>query len=225
MAERSSSRSAPGARETGLERRAASEEALLVAAAELVAEHGIEGATLEKIGQRAGLSRSLATYHFGSKDVLVEKLAQRAQDRISAAINEALSEAGLEAEDLTALERVRRTVSAQLGLFESPAPEDRAFVVLWAASFPGKSSIAGMKSADDRGLTGWRDLIQLGREDGSIRADVDPLATATWLMGLTRGLAAVLATHPVEVAHGEVRRNCDLLITAALDPSRRGSSE
>ena len=56
---------------------------MLRAAADLVATHGIEGTSLASIGERAGASRALATYHFGSKGALLATLARRAQDQIT----------------------------------------------------------------------------------------------------------------------------------------------
>lgn len=61
-------------RRTQAERREASEQRLLVAAAELIAEEGFAAASLQRIGERAGYSRGLASQHFGSKDGLVSAL-------------------------------------------------------------------------------------------------------------------------------------------------------
>ncbi|HXY28870.1 MAG TPA: helix-turn-helix domain-containing protein, partial [Acidimicrobiales bacterium] len=60
-------------RQSQAERRSRSEDALLDAAAELIAERGIQGASLANIGSRAGLSRGLPNHHFGSKDALVSR--------------------------------------------------------------------------------------------------------------------------------------------------------
>src|SRR5262245_31645311 len=73
-------------RRTQVERRHESEEALLDAAADLVAERGVERASLASIGTRAGASRGLPNHHFGSKDALVARLARRAQNRIDDAM-------------------------------------------------------------------------------------------------------------------------------------------
>ena len=52
---------------TQAERTAISDRAMLDAAIELVLEFGTEKTTLAMIGERAGYSRGLATYRFGSK--------------------------------------------------------------------------------------------------------------------------------------------------------------
>ena len=66
---------------TQKERRAASEAALLDAAEELFAEQGVAGTTLAEIGLRAGYSRGLGAFSFGTKARLVERVAQRARSR------------------------------------------------------------------------------------------------------------------------------------------------
>jgi len=73
-----------------------------------------------------------------------------------------------------------------------------------------------MRHADRRSFDGWSRLIGLGQMDGSIRSDVDPAAAAMWLVGLTRGVAAVLATNPALDANRRVRPTCDTLVTDAL---------
>jgi AcrR family transcriptional regulator len=62
---------------TQLERTEASSRALLDAAAELIAESGIDALTLAAIGERAGYSRGLVTMRFGTKDGLIEALIDR----------------------------------------------------------------------------------------------------------------------------------------------------
>ncbi len=205
-------------RRTQTERRKASEDALLDAAAALVAARGIERASLASIGERAGTSRGLPTHHFGSKDALVGKLARRAQDRVSAATLSALSRVGRTQEDLSALDLLRITVDTYVGLFEHPAAEERALIVMWGATFPTEASIEGMMDADQRSYDGWTELIASGQHDGSIRADVDPPAAAVVLLGMTRGVAALLLNEANVAGMATVRATCDAWIMAALAP-------
>src|SRR5690349_12395535 len=66
-------------RRTQKQRREEAEAALLGAAVELVDEQGVSALTLARVGERAGYSRGLVTHYFGSKQALVERLAQTAQ--------------------------------------------------------------------------------------------------------------------------------------------------
>ncbi len=203
---------------TQAERTATSESALLRAAAELIAERGIESTTLARIGERAGISRSLASYHFGSKDALIDRLARRAQDRIAEATAAAFEKQDRSVTDASALEQVRTMVGAYLRLFAVPTAEDRALVVLWGAGFPTMAAVEGMVEADRRSYDGWSSIIRSGQVDGSIREDLDPEAAAVFLLGLTRGIAALLATDSDRTDMDNVQDTTDALISAALAP-------
>jgi AcrR family transcriptional regulator len=181
-------------RRTQVERRQDSERALLDAAVAAIAERGITGASLSVIGERAGTSRGLPTHHFGSKDVLVARVAARAQDRVRAATESAIEEAHQDIDAFSALELIRATVDTYIGLFEQPTANERALIVMWGATFPSDSSIEGMLDADRASYEGWSDLIERGHRDGSIRFDADPAACAVLLHGLLRGVAASLLT-------------------------------
>jgi AcrR family transcriptional regulator len=215
----------PPQRRTQTERRLASEEALLDAAAALIADRGIEKASLASIGERAGTSRGLPTHHFRTKDALVGKLASRTQDGVVAATRAALAQVGRTREGLSALDYLRTVVDTYLGLFEHPAAEVLALIVMWGATFPTDASIEGMADADQRSYDGWAELIERGQEDGSIRPDVDPTAASVVLLGMTRGVAAVLLNQHNVADAAKVRTTCAAWITAALEtpePKKRG---
>ena len=210
---------------TQAERRSRSEQALLDAAGALIAERGVEHASLAKIGEMAGVSRGLASHHFGSKDVLVARLAQQSQDRVLAETLLALERAHQSAENLSALDLIRTTLSTYLELFEQPTEADRALIVMWGATFPSQASIEGMLEAEQRSYDGWVELIRHGRRDGSIRDDLDPTATAVVLFGLMRGVAALLLTDSEIRDMSNVRATCDAWIVAALAPLRPAMPE
>lgn len=61
---------------TQAERTAISDKAMLEAAIELILERGTDKTTLQAIGERAGYSRGLATYRFGSKAGLFDEICK-----------------------------------------------------------------------------------------------------------------------------------------------------
>lgn len=204
------------ARRTQAERRNRSEEALLDAAAELIAERGVEGTSLASIGGRAGVSRGLPTHHFGSKDTLVARLARRAQGRIAAAMVADLERQARKLEEVSGLELVHLTVDSYLEIFEHPTPDERALLVMWGSTFPSRSSVEGMVEAERRSYEGLAEVIAAGQEDGSIRTDVEPAAAAVLLLGMIRGIAALILTDSAVTDMRSVRRTCDEWVTAAL---------
>jgi AcrR family transcriptional regulator len=213
------------ARRTQVERRRDSERALLAAATEVIAERGVEGASLAVIGERAGTSRGLPTHHFGSKDALVARVADRAQDRLSEVMLAAIERSRRHAEEMPGLDLVRSSVDTYLELFEHPTAEDRVLIVMWGATFPSQSSIEGMLDADRRAYAGWADLIVRGQDDGSIRSDADPTASAVLLHGMLRGVAALLLTESSYTDMTSVRGTVDAWISGALAPGAGGAGD
>ncbi len=206
-------------RRSQAERRSESEDALLNAAALLIAERGVERASLASIGESAGASRGLPTHHFGSKEGLVARLAERVQDHVAAIVRDELEQRTHRTpEEVSALDLLRTTLDTYLELFEDPTADERALIVMWGATFPSHASIDGMLEADRRSYDGWADLIRHGQHDGSIRKDVDATASAVALFGLMRGVAALLLTESDITDMRDVRATCDAWIVAALAP-------
>jgi len=186
------------------------------AAAELVAERGVEGATLADIGGRAGVSRGLATHHFGSKNALVARLARRAQQGIASAMLAKLDRQSRHVEDLSGLDIVHLTVDSYLELFEDPTPDQRALLVVWGSTFPSHSSLEGMVEAERRSYVGLSEVIADGQSDGSIRPDIEPSAAAVLVLGMIRGTAALLLTDSGLTDMTSVRKTCSAWIDSAL---------
>jgi hypothetical protein len=87
---------------------------------------------------------------------------------------------------------------------------------MWGATFPAQASIEGMSEADERSYDGWAELIRHGQRDGSIRQDLDPNSAAVVLLGLMRGVAALLLAQSDLMDMREVEATCDAWIVAAL---------
>jgi AcrR family transcriptional regulator len=204
------------ARRTQVERREESERVLLTAASEVIAERGINGASLTVIGERAGMSRGLPTHHFGSKDALVARVASAAQDRMAEVLLAAIERSGRGTAEMSGLNLVRASIDAYLEQFEHPTADDRVLLVTWGSTFPSESSIEGMLDADRRAYEGWAQLIVRGQQDGSIRIDVDPAASAVILHGMLRGVASLLLTESEYTDMTSVRATADTWIAGAL---------
>ena len=205
-------------RQSQAERRSRSEDALLEAAAELVAERGVQGASLASIGGRAGVSRGLPAHHFGSKDALVAQLAERAQTHVGLVITDAQRRHAGVSGDLSVLDEILVGVDAYFELFDEPGPDERALLVMWGSTFPSNASVDGMADAERRSYEGLSERIAAGQADGSVRADVDVTASAVLLHGLMRGVAALYLTDRRPADMQTVRQTCREWIAAALAP-------
>lgn len=200
---------------------------MLDAAAELIARVGLSRASLASIGELAGGSRGLPNHHFGSKENLIARLAARVQDRLTSSVQRAYDQRCQSASEVdNALDFLRLLVDAYLLRFEHPTSEERALIVMWGETFPLEASVAGMAEAERRGYTGLEPLIECGKKDGSIRADVNTGNSAIMLFGLMRGMAALMLTDAAQIDMAALRVECGAWITNALSakpsPARQG---
>lgn len=210
--------SSPGGR-TQAQRRAAAEAALLRAAAEVIAEQGVERASLRAISARAGISRAMPGYHFGSKDALITRIVERGHGETMTAATAAPSLAGNDLGALPGLEALRLIIETYLQHVSSgEAVAERAVIVMWGASFPAQSPVPAMAESDRETRQYLADFIRAGQADGSVRADLDASAAAVLVMGMARGTAALLLTHPGPADIGHVRQLAGEAITASLRP-------
>jgi AcrR family transcriptional regulator len=154
------------------DRTALSDRLLTEAAIELLVKFGIQGTTLQAVGERAGYSRGLATHRFGSKAGLFGKVLQVASvdwlERVQTAVGQRVG-----ADALCAA-----TDAAEKFIRERPE-EVRAMYLLWFLSIDPsadyKSNIANVHHAQRRDVAQW---IRAGQSAGTIDRAVDPVRVA-----------------------------------------------
>jgi AcrR family transcriptional regulator len=170
-------------RRTQAERRARSEQSLLEAAEQLIAEKGTSRTTLAEIGERAGYSRGLVNQRFGSKGDLVSQLTQRIQKRFRDGI---LVPA---LEDRTGLDALLTAVDAYLAGMDLSAGAGRAFYVLMAESLGPVPEIRETFATANREFRAFVERrIKDGIEAGDIRSDIDLAAQSGMIVGALRGI-------------------------------------
>lgn len=134
---------------------------LRLAARELFARHGFDGASVRAITQRAGVNLGAITYHFGSKRGLFEAVAA---DMAGAARERILGAAETPGPPLDRIEAMVRAFFQHL--YENPdLPQLMVHVMLSTSPVPE----AGRQTMGANVRTMAR-LIQEGQRDGSIRA-------------------------------------------------------
>lgn len=163
-------------------RRPERRQAILAAAARLIARRGVRGLRVEEVAAEAGVSPPLLYYHFGSRAGLVRAALEHAGERApSSALREPRG-------DLSGREGLVRALLAELD--DDPAVRDNA--VVWGEVTA--TAIFEPELRDDvrRAADSWRgvvaDAIQRGIADGSIDAHVDPGEAAELLITLIDGL-------------------------------------
>jgi AcrR family transcriptional regulator len=177
--------------------------AILDAAEQLIAKHGLHDAALVQIAKRAGVAVGTLYNYFTDRDALIRGLfeSRRAtlRPRLLAAIN-----AGKE---LAFEPRLRGFVRAVLEAFES----HRSFLKLAIENEHLKPS--GSTTPQDL-LAGVRDLVAAGVRDGVIAAD-----TAELLPLVITATIKSIAVHRIQ-AGGELAGDADAIVEILLDGAR-----
>jgi len=201
------------------DRTALSDRLLTEAAIELLVKSGIQGTTLQAVGERAGYSRGLATHRFGSKAGLFGKVLEVASrdwpERVQAAVGERVG-----ADALCAA-----TDAAEAFIRERPE-EVRAMYLLWFLSIDPsadyKSNIAAVHHAQRRDVARW---IRAGKTSGTVDSRVDPMRIAEQYAASMAGIIYQWLANP-EMPLTTMFRQLKSDLRARLEqaPKRAGAS-
>lgn len=168
-------------RRTQASRRAETEMRLLRAALEIVARCGTQRMTLADVGVAAGYSRGIPAHHFGNKEGLLRSLA--------AFLEESYESRRLSApRRMHGLDALRGAVYLYFSSNGDSSTETRAIQAMMSEALLEGSMVRDDIAAYNRRiLAGIEHHIRAGIEIGEIRANIDPTAAATMLMGAMRG--------------------------------------
>lgn len=172
----------PRPRRKQAERTALSDRKLTEAAIKLLVQRGVQGTTLQAVGELAGYSRGLATHRFGSKGGLFAKVLQVASvdwlKRVQKAVG---SRTGVDA-------LCAATDAAEQFIRERP-DEITAMYLLWFLgidrSADYQSNIANVHNAQRRDVAEW---IRAGQKAGTVSAEADPVRVAEQYSASMAGL-------------------------------------
>lgn len=171
---------------TQAERTAISDKAMIDAAVELILEHGTEKTTLAAIGERAGYSRGLATYRFGSKAGLFDEVCKAISRQWLGYLKEGVGKlAGVDAM-CAALDALFKFIS------DMPQQASVLHILYCGAGSPKseyRSTSAGIHKRQLDDVVNW---VQAGIDEGSIRGNVDPRSVAAQYIAYTSGMAYLL---------------------------------
>lgn len=176
--------------------------ALVAAVLDLVAEGGVEAATLRAVAARAGVTPGLIRHYFGDKDGLMRVAYGRMMQGMVDPCLAAAETAGVDP-----VARLRAYLAAAL----DPAALDGRTVALWAAYIHRTRQDAALRVAHEAGYLAFRDALE-----GLIAAlpvcALPPRDAAIALNALLDGLWLEGGLLPQGFAPGEVQR---IALTAA----------
>jgi AcrR family transcriptional regulator len=157
-------------------------EAILVAAARVIARSGVRGLRVEEVASEAGVSPPLLYYHFASRQGLIRAALERASDKAPSAVLRA------EPGGRNGYEAVEAALLAELD--EERAVRDNAIVwgeVSATAVFEPELR-EDVKRVTDTWSATVADAVRRGMEDGSVRSGIDADQAAEVLITLVDGL-------------------------------------
>jgi AcrR family transcriptional regulator len=187
------------------ERSAASTEAMLAAAIELIIEHGAR-VSLAAIGQRAGFSHGLVLARFGSKAQLIHKVTREVQNRFAANVAAATH-------NLTGFAALEAAINVFFSETATKSAQGLAFYVLLGEAVGPDAEIREAFVAADKAFRAFieRMLIEAKSE---IDPAVDIGAVAALLVGMLRGVGMQARVNPNAIELERAR-------CAAIDLARR----
>jgi AcrR family transcriptional regulator len=186
---------------TQAERTAASDRAMLEAAMALILEHGMEGTTLAAIGERAGYSRGLATYRYGSKAGLFQEVSSNIQRHWSQYLTAAVGKK-------TGIEALSDAASAFHEFVNQFPQEIRVLHILYYGGASPNSDVRGLaKQAFARQVSDAERWIEQGIDNGSIRDDVDPRSVAAQYVAHIAGLTYIWLLNPGDIDFTRIHKD------------------
>jgi TetR/AcrR family transcriptional regulator len=147
---------------------------ILTAAAELFAEHGFAGASVDEIARRADVNKAMLYYHIGDKAELFATVLEGYLERVREAL------ARVEAGTPDPEERIRKAQAAIFGIFQDDPTVPRIVV---------REMATGGEQIPDRALAKVGEIVGFtfrtvgeGREKG-LFGDVNPFLVHAILVG------------------------------------------
>lgn len=156
------------------DRRLNAREALLDAASRLFAAHGVQGVSLRRIADEAGVTPAMVHYYFGNKEGLYDAMLSRAFARILEAVRTATADGG-QLEPL--LQVLLTTVTAE--------PWIPTLVIREVLTEGGRLRDQFVKGYASHMAVLLPSLIQREIDAGKFREDLDPTLSFLSLIGMS----------------------------------------
>ncbi|MGC7095340.1 TetR/AcrR family transcriptional regulator [Amycolatopsis lurida] len=170
-------------------------ESILAAATEVFALTGYERGKASAVAKRIGVSEPVIFQNFGTKAALFAAVVTRAADHACEFLDH------LAAQPISVPELMALLLNpAHVEQFHAPGSVGALFAE--ASAVTGEPEIeAAAREATQRMAAGLAHLLDRGRADGQLRADLDPEAAAWWLLSLlaSRNFRHATAGDPASV--------------------------
>jgi len=143
----------------------------------LIAERGFEGLRMRDIAERVGINIATLHYHIPSKEALITLVAQSLRDDFIA------QHRARPRDGLTPLECMRLEFADFRDTFLNTPDRYLVMGEMQERSRRDPAVAAAMSPMRGYWHQQWRAILEAGRADGTFRADLDPSAAASILIG------------------------------------------
>ncbi len=197
---------------TQAERTAISDKAMLNAAIDLILEFGTDKTTLAAIGEKAGYSRGLATYRFGSKaglfDEVCKSISRGWLDYLKAGVG-----------DKTGIDAMCAALDAFFQFVSDLPREARVLQILYCGAASPKSEYRQTSaSIHQRQQDDVADWVRAGQAGGSIRTSADPKSVAAQYIAYISGMTYLWLINPKSIDFRKANDEMKTHLKISLSP-------
>lgn len=153
-------------------------DSLLAVVVEAFNDHGYDATTLGVLAERTGLSRSAIYHHFDSKEQMLEVALEEALGALEGVFASEAATSGALAD------RIRHVVRSAVLVLCERGPEVTLLLRLRGNTDVERAAMARRRAIDGR----MRALFEAARDEGTLRADVDPAIAERLTFGMVNSI-------------------------------------
>jgi AcrR family transcriptional regulator len=170
------------------------QQTVLRVAIDLFNRQGYDATSIGDLARELGLTKSAIYHHVPSKEHLLESAIDEALDALTAALDEV---AGLDG--LDAGERLRVGVRSSVTVLVDHLPAVTLLLRVHGNTPVEEAALARRRDIDQR----LADMVRAAVDEGSVRADLDPLLISRLLFGMVNSLTEWVRSDGTEGSDGE----------------------
>jgi AcrR family transcriptional regulator len=172
--------------------RVGTRERLLEAAISIIETDGEDGVRVDRVAEIAGFTKPVVYHHFADREALV---VAALTERYFRSISYSMDDLKFAAARCRTVEQYSKLLRETIMGFGTPEGVHRRQIRIEAlgAAVSRPDLRASLIEANRRQIVAFGEILQIGREEGWLRVDVDPGDLAAWWTGM------VLSRHIVEI--------------------------
>jgi AcrR family transcriptional regulator len=180
---------------------------MLQASVRILAEKGFASLTLNEVGEAAGYSRGLPGHYFGRRDELLLAVGRYIVSRFSKGLNRT---------PLQGLDAILHTADYYLVSVGQDPVTMRALLVILTETTSHPDLFPALVELNRASIDSLAQHLLTGQQQGTVRADIDPVSQSVLILGQLRGVVAQWLIDPVTVDIERVRQALSVSLRRSL---------